>query len=164
MKGIVRTDNMSGTRNGAKLCSVKYYVSTTPTAIENGRVVKVEGLLSGETDIRKAIAPSAGTAKSLIALIASVEVDKNKKYTALGGFENAAGAIARGYFLDEAHQFFAVSPDCVDVADGVTVAAGKVVELQASTKLKITNSLTQDSTQIGTVYAIENGLYVIETC
>jgi len=153
----VRTDNMSGTTLGKDTVSVKYYVSTTPTAIENGNVVLVGDLMTGEREVRKATAPAANSPLGSIALIASEEVVKDKDVAFLNEFRNEAGEIARGYRL-ASHDVFAVTADAL----AGTAEVGSVIELQAGTKLKAVAELTSGSTKVGTCIALEGEWIVIE--
>ena len=50
---VVRIDNMSGTKNPENLVSLRYFVGDTETAIPNGSIVKLEGLLPGEREFTK---------------------------------------------------------------------------------------------------------------
>ncbi len=113
MKGIVRTDNVQATKSG-NIKSARYYATTTPTAIENGNIVVLDGLVStSNREIFKAIAPSAITAKNVY-LVATPELiysEELKSSGALGNFENAAGANITLIGL-EAGDIFSVSDEC----------------------------------------------------
>lgn len=150
--GVVRTDRLLGITNHAGIVSAKYYVDTTATAIENGNVVKLGALLDGEREIYKATAPAAGTPIEEIALVATPEVMYDERKRALYEFINEAGDIIRGYRLHSGDIFSVTSEALQTALDAIEV--GKVVELQAGTKLKVTSSLTQDSTQVGTIIDI----------
>lgn len=158
--GRVRTDNMSGTTNGKELVSFKYQPSATDTAIENGNVVVIGNLITGEREVHTATTPAANTALGLIALVASEEIVKDEKRNTLGEFRNEAGSICRGYYLTS-HDLFSVTADAVDIEADYTVVKGGIVELQAGTKLSIVSSLTANSTKVGTIEDIEGDWYVI---
>lgn len=154
----VRTDNLTGTVFGGDLVSVKYQPSGVDAEIENGNLVKVGSLISGEREVRTATTPAANTALADIALIASEEVDKSVSHNTLDEFTNEAGAVCRGYRL--VGRFYSVTKEALDAAAAIEV--GNIVELQAGTKAKVVASATSGSTKIGTIYAIEGDWYVIE--
>lgn len=157
----VRTDNMSGTVNGKDLVSLKYEVSSKEAPIENGNIVVVGDLLTGEREVRKATAPTAAAALDTLALVASEEVVKTKQYNTLADFRNEAGDIIRGYRLNK-HDIFSVTKEALNIGESVTVAVGSIVEAMAGTKMNVVASLTSGSTKIGKIIAIEDGWYVIE--
>lgn len=144
--GVVRTDNMLGTIDGAYLVSLY-----CENAIENGNVVAVGALKSGEREVRAFTTPTASTALENLALVASEEVIKTEKYTPLVDFINEAGTVARGYRFHK-HDIFSVSADALE---GSNIAVGFVVEAQAKTKLKAVETATSGSTTVGKVIAIE---------
>ena len=161
--GIVRTDKMFGTQNKAGLASFKFFTtednSLVEAAIENGNVVKIDGLISETTDnvttilsreVYKAIAPTASADKKDILLVADPEVVVEKTYHTLGDFINKAGEVVRGYYL-HTNDIFSVTADCL----AGTPALGNLVELQAGTKLKAVASATNGSTTIGKIIQVE---------
>lgn len=151
--GVVRTDRMYGTDVAANLVSVRYMGSgTTETAIDNGNVVKLDGLMSGEREIFKGVTPAANTAKGLVALIASVELPYDERKKGLEDFENEAGAECRAYVL-HSNDIFSVTKEALDFTG--KIAAGWKVELMAGTKLKAVATATSGSTNIGEIIAIE---------
>jgi hypothetical protein len=158
---IVRTDRMEGTVNPNALISCKYLPSATATAIENGNVVLVGGLVSGEREVFTATTPAANSSLSKIALIATPEVVADERKKNLNEFRNEAGKIARGYML-RSGDIFSVTAEAVTPISGTAPAVDQVVELDASTKLKLTATLTSGSTQVGTVIAIEGNYIVIK--
>lgn len=155
----VRTDNLTGTVFGGDLVSVKYQPSSKDTAIENGNFVKVGALISGEREVHTGSTPAANTALSDIVLIASPEVDKAVSGNTIGEFKNRAGDILRGYKL--VRGYFSVTKEALDAA-AAAIEVGDIVELQAGTKGKVVKSLTDNSTKIGTVEAIEGEWIVIK--
>ena len=53
---VFRSDLMSGTTVGADLVSVKYMgPGAIETAIENGNIVKLDGLMTGEREVYKGV-------------------------------------------------------------------------------------------------------------
>jgi len=152
---VVRTDKMFGTDNRAGVCSAKYMGSgSTATAIDNGNVVKLNGLVTGEREVYKAVTPAAGSDIKDIVLVASPEIIYDEIKKGLDDFTNGAGEIVRGYYL-HTNDIFSVTADALSgVSDNTKV--GDIVELQADTKLKVVTSATSGSTQIGTIIEIAN--------
>lgn len=151
--GVVRTDRMFGTDVAANLVSVMYMgAGTTATAIDNGNVVKLSGLMDGEREIFKGVTPAANTAKDLVALIATPEVMYDERKKNLNEFENEAGAVCRAYLL-HTNDIFSVTKEALDATG--TIAKGWKVEMMAGTKLKAVASVTSSSTAIGEIIAIE---------
>jgi hypothetical protein len=157
-KAIFRADNCAFTKNPALLKSARYYVSTTQTAIQNGQIVAVGDLETGEREIHKATAPTATTTFFGIVCTPEVMYDEKKQ---MDEFENAAGAVARvGIF--QKGDIFSVTAEGFDTVPTV----GKLVELAAATTLKVVTTATAGSTQVGKVVAIDTvgakTLYVVE--
>ena len=145
MNAVVRTDKMFATDNRAGLVSVRYQPSDTMTAIDNGNVVKLGALEEGSRELYKGVTPTAEDAIKDIVLIASPEVMYDERKHNLDEFQNAKGAIARGYHL-HTNDIFSVTKEALT---GDTPAVGKVVELTAGTKLKVAASAT--GTKVGTI-------------
>jgi hypothetical protein len=153
--GIFRSDNMSGTDVGKDLVSVKYMgAGSTATAIGNGSVVKLDGLVSGERELWKGITPAANTALVDVVILAAPEVLVDEHKHNLDEFVNPAGAYLRGYRFTQG-SIFSVTADALSIGGGVTPAVGYVVELMAAVTLKIVASLTGGSTKVGEIIAIE---------
>lgn len=150
--GVVRTDNLMGTDVRSEVISVKYMGSgSTATAIDNGCVVKLDGLISH--DVYKGVTPAASDALSSIVLIASPEVMYDERKRNLDEFENEAGEISRGYTLRSGN-VFSVTADALDfnTSEATDGKKGSVVELKAGVKLNVkTGSATSGSTVVGTV-------------
>lgn len=154
--GVFRSDLMSGTDVAADLVSVKYMGSgSTETAIDNGCVVKLDGLMTGEREVWKGVTPAANTALTDIAIIGTEEVMYDERKKNLDEFENEAGTIARGY-IPRSRNIFAVTADALNIGSGVTPAVGYAVELMAGVKLNVVATATASATQVGEVIAIEN--------
>ena len=154
MNAVVRTDKMFATDNRAGLVSVRYQPGDVMTAIDNGNVVKLGALEEGSREVYKGLTPAANDAIKDVVLIASPEVvyDENKRN--LGDFQNAKGAIARGYHLHTG-DIFSVTAEALT---GDEPAVGKVVELAAGTKLNVAASAT--GTLVGTIIDVNvAGLY-----
>lgn len=149
---VVRTDRMEGTGDRNSLVSIKYIVSTTPTAIENGNVLKRGALIDGEREIFEGSTPAAGDALDDVVLVATPEVMYDERLKNLDDFINEAGKIARAYHLRKG-DIFSVTKEALDGA--ASPAVGNIVELKAGTKLNVVASLTTNSTQVGKIIAIE---------
>lgn len=147
---IVRTDLMHGTDNRADLVSIKYMGADgrTPTAIDNGNVLKAGALLEGEREVLVGSAVSTDTALNDIVLVASPEVMYDERKRNLEDYENVAGKVCRGYRL-RSGDIFSVTAEAFSVTP---TTSHKVVELAAGTKLKPAASATSP---IGDIIAVE---------
>lgn len=145
---IVRTDNLSGTIDGSKLISAKFYSGSDPAAIDNGNVVSIsDELINRET--YKVTAPTAADTRVTIGLVASVEImyDEQRHHN-LEDFTNEADSLIRVYALETGDEFSVTK----EALDG-TVAKDKYVKLTAgSTKLTATDTATG---AIGKIVAVE---------
>lgn len=152
--GIVRTDNMYGTDVRAALVSIKYMGSngSTPTAIENGSVLKVGALIEGEREVYVGGAVAANDKVEDVVLVASPEVMYDERKKNLDEFINEAGKACRGYRIHSG-DIFSVTKDALTGKE--TPAVGNVVELAAGTKLNVADSATGGSTTIGTIIAVD---------
>lgn len=149
---MFRSDNMEGTNDGKFLVSL--YISTD-AGLDNGNVVKVGALKTGEREVREYSTPAANDALGDIAILGSEEVLKDKKYNTVGDFYNAKGTIARGYKFVSG-DLFAVTADALNAASNYTFTPGTtIVELMAGNKLNAVDSLTSGSTKVGTLEAKE---------
>lgn len=133
---VVRTDNLSGILDGARLVSFRFYNSTTPTAIQNGNVVSIGAL--DEPGIYKAAAPTAKQALGKLALVAGVEMFYDNLHHNLDEYINAAGKEVRGYILHSGDVFSVTA----EALDSTPVAATVGVEIQAGTTFKCVTALT----------------------
>ena len=152
--GIVRTDNLYGTDVREGLVSVEYLGSngSTPTAIDNGNVLKLNGLKTGEREIFVGAVPAADDAIGDIVLIATPELMYDERLHNLDDYTNEAGKILRGYRLHKGGAF-AVNKLALDGKS--TPEVGDVVELKAGTKLNVAASATSGSTVVGAIEAVE---------
>ena len=146
---IVRLDNVSALYNGALDKSVKYYVGTTATAIDNGNVVALSGLDTGEREIYKAIAPATATRNVLLTCGVELMYDEST-YHGLEDYQNEAGKPFRAIEL-QAGDTFSATVEAFDT----TPAVGNYITIAASTtKLTVKASVT-DEVVLGTIVAIE---------
>ena len=153
--GIVRTDKMYGTDVRAALVSIQYLGGNgaTPTAIENGNVLKVGALKTGEREVYVGGAVAATDKVEDIVLIATPEVPYDERKRNLEDFINEAGKNCRGYRLHSG-DIFSVTKDAL--AGAASPAVGDVVELAAGTKLNIkaaATGATDGSTVVGKIIA-----------
>lgn len=152
--GIVRTDNMYGTDVRAALVSIQYMGKdgATPTAIENGNVLKAGALIAGEREVYVGGDVAADTAIGDVVLVASPEVMYDERKRNLDEFINEAGKNCRGYRLHSG-DIFSVTKDAL--VGAATPAVGNIVELKAGTKLNVAATATSGSTVIGKIIAVD---------
>ena len=159
---VIRTDLMPGTDVASDLVSLRYYVSTTKTEIDNGAIVKIGDLETGEREIRKATAAANDDAIRDLAVIATPEVMYDERKKNLDEFYNEAGAICRGYRLDHGRIFSITADGFASSPTSLTVGA----ELGIGSNGKVATSVTSGKTKLGTLIAIETTkrytYYVIE--
>lgn len=153
--GIVRTDNMYGTDVRAGLVSIKYMGAdgSTPTAIENGNVLKIGALITGEREVYVGGEVAADDKIGDIVLIASPEVMYDERKRNLDEFINEPGKNCRGYRLHTG-DIFSVTKDALDGVKAPVV--GNVVELAKGTKLNVAATATSGSTVVGKIIAVDN--------
>ncbi len=146
MYGVVRTDNLFGTDVRAGLVSIQYLGADgeTPTAIENGNVLKVGALKDGEREVYVGGAVAADDKITDVVLVASPEVMYDERKRNLDEFINEAGKNCRGYRLHTG-DVFSVTADALTGS----AAVGQSVTLAAGTKLEVGGS----GTAVGTIIA-----------
>lgn len=152
--GVVRTDLMFGTDVRTGLVSVKYLGAngSTPTAIENGNVLKLGALVTGEREVYVGSAVAANDAIKDVVLVANPEVAYDERVRNLDQYINEAGKIVRGYRFHKG-DVFAVTKDAL--AGKASPAVEDVVEFAAGTKLNVAASATANSTVLGKIIAVE---------
>ena len=136
-KSIIRLDHKFN-----KLVTVKYYNgSNYNDAIENGRVLKLNGLITGEREVFQAIAPAA--AGDDLVITAGVELNYDESSLVkrnLNEYENAAGKAFR-CIIPEFGKIYSVSLDAVSVindADDVPAVNNLLIyDASGSTKTKL---------------------------
>lgn len=151
---VVRTDNMAGTDVRSMLVSVKYLGADgeTPTAIENGNVLKLGNLMEGEREVHIGAAVEANTPINEVVLIATPEMIYDERIRGLENYINAENKICRGYRLHSGDFFSVTKGALVGKAEP---EVGDVVELAAGTKLNVAASATANTTTVGAIHAIE---------
>lgn len=131
--GVFRSDNIKATKDGA-IKSGRYFVSTTATAIENGNLVKLDSLISGERELWKVVAPAAVTAADLY-IVATPELiydESLKSKGALKEFRNEAGENITLLKL-EVGDMFSISDECITQISGAdTPVVGSYVTPSAT--------------------------------
>jgi hypothetical protein len=133
--GIVRTDNLKATKTGA-LKSGRYYVSTTPTAIENGNLVKLDSLISGQREVWKVVAPGAITATNLYVVATPELIYDETTQKKLSEFRNEAGKNITLMSLEVGDEL-SVSDACItpiDDTDDVPAVGSYVIPSASGTK------------------------------
>lgn len=96
---IVNLDRISGTEDSTLQLSLKYFDADGNEAnLENGAIVEIGDFLDGEREARKAVAPTAATPVTKLALVANPEVIYDEtKHHGLEEYINEAGKTVRGY-------------------------------------------------------------------
>lgn len=137
--------------------SFKYQPSSVDTAIENGCVVVKGALINKEREIYTATTPAANSVLSDLLLVTTPEILADERLKNLSDFRNEAGDVCTGDVL-KSGDIFSLT------AEGFTgtPVVGKIVELQAGTKLKVVDTLTSGSTQVGTIIDVANEKYAIQ--
>lgn len=156
--GVVRTDAIKATKSG-NIKSGRFYGATGPAAIENGNIVKLDSLISGNRELWKVVAPGGITAKNLY-LVATPEViydETLKSSGALDQFRNEAGENITLIPL-EVGDTFAISDDCITPIndDDDIPEVGNLVEVSSTgTKWLETTTLTSTVVFYGKIIARE---------
>lgn len=160
---VIRKDRLYGTDVAPALVSLRFFADNAAADIDNGNVVKLEGLMDGERELYKAVAPAANTGLEDLAIVGTNEMFYDEREKNLDLFYNKAGKSALGYRPHKG-DMFGVTAEGLDAA--ATIAKGDIVELQASTKLKVVKSATAGSTKLGVIADINKAgrytYYVVE--
>ena len=153
---VVRTDNMSGTDVRADLVSIEYLGAngSTPTDIDNGNVLKVGDLMTGEREIFKGAAVASGDTLDDIVLIATPEMEYDPLLGKLTDFYNKAGTPCRGYRIRSGNIFSLTVEAFANEASDAPVV-GDLVEITTGTKFATVTSQTSGSLLVGKVIAID---------
>jgi hypothetical protein len=164
--GVFRSDNVKATKDGS-IKSGRYFVSTTATAIENGNLVKLDSLITGERELWKVVAPGAVTAGDLY-IVATPELiydETLKSSGALDQFRNEAGANITLLKL-EVGDVFAISDDCITAInddDDIPAVGSYVAPAATGTKWAEVATIAQNEVFYGKIIARElykNGKYL----
>ena len=156
---VIRTDNMSATDQRADILSVRFYDSNNKVAeVENGVIVKVGALESGEREVHKATAASSSDSLNDCAILAGVELfyDESRRHY-LDEWINPAGKATRAYILRSRNLFSVTAEGFVG---GTVPTVGQTVGIGANGKL------AAGGTGVGKCVAIEKAgrytYYVIQ--
>lgn len=151
---IVRTDNMSATSDPSLIVSVRYATGTstlTNAAIDNGNIVVVGGLISGEREVYQATTPTATSEVNTLALIANPEIIYDEStYHGLEEYTNEADKTVRAYLFHNGDTFSIT-------AEGFsgTPAVDKYVTIGAGSKLVIAATVASGTISLGKIIASE---------
>lgn len=111
---VVRTDNLAGIIDGSKLVSVKYHDGADYAAIDNGAVVKLDSMITGERDLWKAVKCTANDTPAAtnhkLVLLAAPEYNYDDNYANLDEYQNEAGKAVLGYVL-QSGDIFSITVD-----------------------------------------------------
>lgn len=95
---VFRSDLLSGTDDGSALVSCRVYdADGNQIAVENGTLVELKELETGEREVFKAVLATASTPANRLAVIGSEEMEYDERKKNLDEFINEAGAICRAY-------------------------------------------------------------------
>lgn len=152
-KAIIRLDNVSATHDGTLLKSVKL-----TKALQNGSVIAIKGLVTGEREIHETETPKASTTYFGILCTPELMYDEKKQ---MDEFENTLDKPARA-FIPQTGDIFSATAE----AFSTTPKIGQVVELATSEVMTVVDSATSGSTQIGSIIEIDvvgsKVFYVVE--
>lgn len=152
-KAIIRLDNVSATHDGALLKSVKLN-----KALQNGSVVEIKGLATGEREIHETDTPKADTTSFGVLCTPELMYDEKKQ---MDEFENTTDKPARAFVPHKGDIFSATAE-----AFSATPKVGQAVELAASEVMSVVDTATSGSTQIGSVIEVDvvgsKVFYVVE--
>lgn len=151
---VCRTDKMFGTYNPAGLVNIKISAN-----LDNGSVVKIGDLATGEREAYVAGTPAANDSLDSLCVLIAPELMYDERKKNLNEYFNDATlnkGIYRGYRFHKGDEFSMTA----DGFDG-TPAVGSIVEVMAGNKMKVVAEATSGSTAIGTIVAKEGDLYVV---
>lgn len=122
---IIRLDNVAATKVPSLLKSAKYMVSDVATAIENGELVTIGALVTGEREIHVATSPTTGDTNIGIVCTPEIIYDENGIGDRdLANFKNEADAVIRVAILQKG-DIFSIANDGVGAdktVDSVVIA------------------------------------------
>lgn len=134
---VIRLDRMSGTIDGSKIKSAKFYKGSEVAEIDNGNVVSITNELV-DREVFKVKAPTATDTRENVGIVASVEIiyDTAVYHYDLSEFVNKANSVIRVY-QPEAGDIFSVTAEALT---GVP-AKGKYVKIaEGATTLAVSDS------------------------
>jgi hypothetical protein len=135
MSTIFSSEQMTSTRDEAKLRHGRYEVASTETAIDNGGLVIIGAPVSGQRDLRVCTAPAAIT-DLRYGLVDSDELVYSEETTkGLDDFDNPAGANLK-VRIPEVDDIFAISGSGITpLTTEAAIAVGSFLIIQAGTPL-----------------------------
>ena len=130
---VIRTDNLSGTKQNADLVSLRFYnAEDKVAAVENGTIVELKGYEEGQREVMKAVAATAASKLNDCAIVAAPEVMYDERKHNLDEFINEAGKSVRGY-IPRSRNIFSVTKE--GFVNGTVPAVGGKVGIGANGKL-----------------------------
>ena len=152
-KAIIRLDNISATHDGALLKSVKLN-----KALQNGSVVAIKGLVTGEREIHETATPEVTTTYFGILCTPELMYDEKKL---MDEFENGTEKPARA-FIPQKGDIFSATVE----AFSATPKVGQAVELGTNEIMNVADPGPSSSTQIGSIIEVDavgsKVFYVVE--
>lgn len=144
---IIRLDRVSATKDLSMIKSVKLN-----KALQNGSVVEIKDLEDNEREVYKTTTPAADT--KYYGILCTPELMYDEKKT-IQEFINETDKPARA-ILVKTGDFFSLTEEGFSAKP----TKGQIVELQASETLKVVDTATEGSTQIGYIaeVAAVNGI------
>lgn len=150
---IIRLDNVQATHDGSLLKSVNL-----TEALQNGSVVEIGGLKTGEREIHTTEKPKVTTTYYGILCTPELMYDEKKQ---MDEFTNVTDKPARA-FIPQKGDIFSATVE----AFSATPAVGQAVELAASHVLAVADAATEGSTQVGKIIEVDvvgsKTFYVVE--
>ena len=147
--GVVRTDNLAGIYDGSKIVSIKFNNGTADAEIDNGSVVALDAYLG--QDVYKAVKPTAEQKLGKLALVAGVELFKDREKP-LDQWVNEAGVPCRAYVLQQG-DVFSVTADVISGTPDATT--NKYVDIDAATTFKAGPVASSGKANFAELIAIE---------
>jgi len=154
---IFRSDLMTATKDASKHVFFKIVTAD----VENGNVLKIGKLVTGERNSYTYTTPAVNTPLTSIAILTTPELMADERKKNLNEFINEVGTTARAFMLEKGDVF---SVTAAGLTNAATIAVDDIVELAAGTKLKVVASatgLTSGSTKVGTIIGIEGDYFRI---
>ena len=153
---VLRTDLLSGSKQGADLVSLRFYNGGGEQAeVENGTIVKLAGYEDGGREVVRAVAATASDSLNECAIVGSVELMYDERKRNLDEFINEKGSVARGY-IPRSRNLFSVTKE--GFAGGVVPSVGDTVGIGAGGKISAAGN------GLGECVAVENtGRYTYYT-
>ena len=139
---IIRLDNVAATKDGTLLKSVKL-----SSELQNGSVVAIGGLVTGEREIHSTTTPAVDTTYYGILCTPELMYDEKKQ---MDEFTNVVGKPERA-FIPTKGDIFSATVEAFDA----TPTVGKLIELAAANTMKVVTTATSGSTQVGKVIGID---------